>query len=243
MARPSAADKATSLEAGSQQQAIDRKAASLLRAMSKLLSSSKSIEYDVSETRDISTSTGLPLQLEHQISVGGRRPGEMWMKLKGDAADRLFWLQAGKATLYDKDNNVFATIVMNGSIGKVVSALTGSYEVDLPTAQLLSEDLESILFKDVNDLYYIGRGVVAGSECHHILAREHEIDWQIWIRVGRIPLPCKTVITYKRQQGWPSITSRFTRWKLDPSVPDGRFESKVPDGVSEVEFEEPDDGS
>ena len=93
-----------------QEPVIDQKAADLLRAMSDLLESSPRLAFISKETRDILTSTGLPLQVSHIIEAVAQRPdkaeiaeettdkaavlpppGKLWLNINGDVAERTFW--------------------------------------------------------------------------------------------------------------------------------------------------------
>jgi hypothetical protein len=224
--------------AQSQSPAVDPQAEELLQAMSNLLESSSALAFTVEETRNILTSRGLPLQLSHVIEVVAQRPDKLWLSMNGDVAERTFWDNGINVTLFDQVNNIFATLPAPGDLTETISTMINTYGVDLPMAQTVRSDLYGLLTEDLQQGYYVGLSTTGtnGRACHLILGISEDIDWQIWIEDGDVPLPCKSVITYKNKEGNPTITSNFTHWNLDPVIPADLFTASVPVGTEQVEF-------
>ncbi len=231
--------------AQNQEPVVDQKAADLLRAMSDLLESAPGLSFTTKETRDILTSTGLPLQVSHIIEAVAQRPdkaeldasttdkaavalppGKLWMNMTGDVVERTFWADGRTVTLFDRENNVFATLAVPGDLTETINTMIDTYNVDLPMAQLFMTGLYDFLTKEIKQGYYIGLSTVDVRPCHQILVVEEDIDWQIWIQDGAVPLPCKAVITYKKKPGTPTITEHFTHWNLNPVIPAKLFTAK-----------------
>ena len=140
-------------------------------------------------------------------------------------------------TLFDRENNVFATLPAPGDLTETINTMIETYEVDLPMAQLFVTGLYDFLTKDIQQAYYVGMSTVDIRPCHQILVVEEDVDWQIWIQDGAVSLPCKAVITYKKKPGFPSITEHFTHWNLNPVIPEKLFTANVPVGTKKVEFQ------
>lgn len=223
--------------AQNQEPEIDRQAEELLQAMSNLLESAPGLTFRVEETRDIVTSTGLPLQVSHIIEAVAQRPDKLWLNITGDVAERTFWDDGSTVTLFDRENNIFATRSAPGNLTETIDTMIDTYDVDLPMAELFVTGLYDFLTKEIQEGYYVGLSTVGVQACHQILVVENEIDWQIWIQDGEVPLPCKVVITYKNKEGVPSITENFTHWNLNPVIPPNLFTADVPVGTEKVEFQ------
>ena len=108
----------------------------------------------------------------------------------------------------------------------------------MPGADLLLSDPYAVLSADVIDAKHIGRGVINGVECEHLAFRNLDTDWQIWVRTGDKPIPCKFVITSKAVTGGPQYTLLITDWKTDAPIAADAFGLQPPAGAKKVEFKE-----
>jgi len=77
--------------------------------------------------------------------------------------------------------------------------------VTTPLADLLSDDLYSVLMKNAVTCRYLGLHYADGIKCHHIAATQKNIDWQIWVDAGDVPQLRKIVITYKQRPAHRSM--------------------------------------
>lgn len=90
--------------------------------------------------------------------------------------------------------------------------------------------------QDVTAGFVVGKGVVAGARCDHLAFRKPDVDWQIWMREGPRPLPCKFVITSKRVAGMPSFSVVMTGWNTAPKLAGGTFTFAPPKDAKRIEF-------
>jgi hypothetical protein len=100
----------------------------------------------------------------------------------------------------------------------------------------ISDDPYKVLTRDVESGIYAGLHEVDGVPCHHLAFRQSDIDWQIWIDDGLLPLPRKLLIVYKNEAGAPRYTARFSSWDLSPDLGDTVFEFEPPEGAEKIEF-------
>ncbi len=96
-------------------------------------------------------------------------------------------------------------------------------ELDLiaPGADLIDTRAYERLMQDVQSGVYLGTAVVAGQRCHHLAYRGSEVDWQLWVREGAQPAPCRYVITSKTIAGAPQFAVQVLKWDTSPDVSDG----------------------
>jgi hypothetical protein len=83
---------------------------------------------------------------------------------------------------------------------------------------------------------HVGEGVVGGRDCEHLAFRNKDTDWQIWVRKGGQPLPCKLVITSKQEKGMPEYSVTFRDWRMDS--PPGAFAFTPPVGFKSVSLQD-----
>jgi hypothetical protein len=77
-----------------------------------------------------------------------------------------------------------------------------------------------------------------------VAATQADVDWQVWIEVGKQILPRKLVITYVDEPGDPQYSAVLTDWDFTPRLPERLFRFEAPAGAARIEFlpeEEPQD--
>ncbi|GGD98062.1 hypothetical protein GCM10011529_00090 [Polymorphobacter glacialis] len=63
--------------------------------------------------------------------------------------------------------------------------------------------------------------------------RQKNVDWQIWLREGADPLPCKIVITSRIDPSMPQYEALLT-WVPVKSFPASTFTLKPPPGAGSI---------
>jgi hypothetical protein len=217
---------------------IDAKADELLQATSDLLNSAEAMSFTAQETRDLVTSTGVLVQVLHTIEYVVERPNRMWMNVNGDIAERTFWNDGDRFTLLDRVNNIYATDAATDDVTETVAWLR-DHDVELPLAGAANPNLYEHIMEGLQGAYYTGLSMVNGTPCHHLVMVDEAGDWQLWIRDGDVPVPCRMSLAYKNMEGIPCITTTFTNWNLNPVIPSGQFAASIPTGTAQVEFGQP----
>jgi hypothetical protein len=108
----------------------------------------------------------------------------------------------------------------------------------MPMADLLCGDTYESLLANVESGTYVGLHSVGDVPCHHLLMRQENIDWQIWIDAGKVPMPRKLVITFKRNPGQPQYVATMDDWNLSPAISQETFKFTPPAGAKVVSMDE-----
>ena len=87
------------------------------------------------------------------------------------------------------------------------------------------------------DAKHLGRGVIGGIECDHLAFRTREVDWQLWIEVGPLPIPRKYIITYRHVAASPQYAIHFKDWRTDIPATDDAFTFTPPEDAIKVELD------
>ncbi len=58
---------------------------------------------------------------------------------------------------------------------------------------------------------------------------QDDIDWQIWIEIGKRQIPRKLVITYKNLPGQPQFIAILRDWVIDKPITNFAFKPDIPD--------------
>ena len=70
---------------------------------------------------------------------------------------------------------------------------------------------------EIDDATIIGVDQVNGISCNQFAFREQDIDWQICIQRGDVPLPLKLVITSKEETSQPQYMA-ILKWDTAPVI-------------------------
>jgi hypothetical protein len=188
-------------------------AKSILKAMSDYLSSQKTIELTFDSDIEIITPELEKIQFTNSGETLFQRPNKIRAHRVGGYADVALFFDGKTVSVYGKHANTYAQFESPGTIDQLIEALRQGHGVALPGADLLLSNPYETLMTGVRDARHIGRGVIDGRECEHLAFRNFDTDWQIWIEVGKNPIPRKLVITSKTMNSAPQYTLRIKAWQ------------------------------
>lgn len=198
-------------EAQSEAQRSDAK--SILKAMSDYVSSQKTIELTFDSDIEVITPQLEKIQFTNSGEVLLVRPDKLRAHRVGGYADVALFFDGKTVNVYGKHVNSYAQVDAPGSVDQLIEALRSGHGVALPGADLLLSNSYDVLVAGVKEARHIGRGVIDGVECEHLAFRNHDTDWQLWVEVGKRPIPRKLVITSKTLNSAPQYTLRVKGWK------------------------------
>lgn len=224
---------ATSGIAGSN--TIDAEADKILQSMSSYLGSLSSFTAKASIEDEIVTNEGQKLQLISVANIAIERPDKVHFTRKGMFADVEMVFDGNTLILYSNKSNVYTKSDVPDTIDDAIRFVEFEAGFDAPGADLIFADSYSILKSGVTQAQYIGTAMIDGVECHHLAFRENKVDWQLWVKVGKKPLPMKYVITSKWVTAAPQFTIRFHDWKINAKIPASQFKFSAPKNSRQVD--------
>lgn len=217
------------------QSVIDADANTILVAMTDNLKGLKELSADYDADHEIIDLAGQKLQYSASGSIVLSRGKGLRLTRKGPYADVEVTFDGKQISLYGKGMNVYAQMESPGaSLDEAVEEFRISTGLDVPGADLLSNDPYPLLTEGVASGSLVGTAFVGGVECNHLAFRNDIVDWQIWIAKGEEPLPLKYVITTKWVTGAPEYSLRLSNWKTK-GVDATQFAFKVPEGAKKLE--------
>jgi hypothetical protein len=208
----------------------------ILRSAAETLKKAKRLSFHAEITFDTEPRPGLLVQLAGAVDVDLRRPDGLHFDYRDDGSARALWYDGRKVTMLDWAAGVFATHEAPATVDETLDLLEQKLDIRLPLADLVAADAGAALLESTIRGTYLGIHDVEGVACHHLAFLQENIDWEIWIENGKVPVPRKFVIRYKRERGWPQYTAVLMDWKLDPKLDDATFEASIPEEAVEVEF-------
>ncbi|MCE5231589.1 DUF2092 domain-containing protein [bacterium] len=218
---------------------IDPEADQILRQMSDQLKQVKSRVFRLADTIDDVQPDGRKIQFAHVREMTVVKPDKLKVETFGDITNRILWKDGKTLTVFDKDKKVYAQLHDPGTIDQAIDMLQDQYNMSLPAADLLTEDVYHALVDGCNQVNYVGMGFVGEEKCHHLAFSRDNIDYQLWISAGEKLGPRKLVITYKLLPGEPQYTLQLLSIKDSSKITDAVFTCDLPKDAVQIEFQPP----
>ena len=147
-----------------------------------------------------------------------------------------YWIGGGQVAVMDVSRWTYAIAPAPAELDAAIDQIWERYGMKIPLADFISDNPYEDLTRHVLTGTYVGLHELDGVPCHHLAFRQSDIDWQIWIADGLLPLPHKLLIVYKNESGAPRYVARLSAWNLSPGLGDTVFEFEPPDGAEQIEL-------
>lgn len=217
---------------------IDAQADQVFRQMCDTLGEAKSLRFKVNALTERPVETGQFAKFRRKSEITLVRPDRLYIAMESDDGGWRAWHRGTTLTVLDTDTNAYATEEVPGRVEDMLDYLADEYDLVIPMADLLVDDVRESMLADVISGTYLGRHAVGGTPCHHLLFRQENIDWQIWIDAGARPLPRKLVITSLDDPDQPQYAATIDAFEVDPMVPADAFTFQPPAGTRGVTLAE-----
>ena len=216
---------------------VDPRADELLRAMGDYLAAADQFSFRAEITSGGALPTGQQIEYAAVQDVAIRRPNRAYVEYEGDLGASQLWYDGRQVTVYDGDENAYATTPVPGKLDAALDRLLDAHGFTPPLADLVRSDPYRALHKRAHFGVYVGKTTVDGVRCHHLAFMDEHIDWQIWIEDGTQIVPCKLVITYTSLPGAPEFRAVLSDWEFDGRLADALFTPLLPPSAAKREFD------
>ncbi len=106
----------------------------------------------------------------------------------------------------------------------------------VPIADLVYRNAFPLLMQDVTFAAVVGKAVIGGVKCDHVLFSRPGVDFQVWVADSGQPLPRKYVVTDTGTPALLSVTTVMSDWNVAPAVADAQFTFVPPQGTKPITF-------
>ena len=220
---------------------IDPKAVELLKKSTDYLSNAKAFTLKASFTDEVVLLNGQKIGPESWSYVSLQRPNHFRTVRHGVQENLDFYYDGKSMAFFIKGPNFYATVPAPSTLDGMLDDLDFRYDVDIPGSDLFYTDAYAGMMDGVTEAAYIRLEEVSGVPAHHLAFRNDEVDWQLWVRDGDMPVPVKYVITTKWSTAAPSYTVFMTDWNMSPTFDNTTFNFTPPAGARQIEFVRPAD--
>jgi hypothetical protein len=216
--------------------AVDPAAVQRLRQMTDFLDGLQQFSVNTQNTIEELHVSGHRVDKDLAANVTVKRPNKLHAARAGGLMDQRFFYDGKTLTLYNPAEKVYATEAAPDTIEKMIDFARETVGILLPAADLLYRNAFPLLMQDVTLAAVVGKTVVGGVKCDHVLFSRPGVDFQVWIAEGKRPVPRKYVVTETATPALLSITTVLSDWKINPAVDDAQFSFVRPKGTSATRF-------
>ena len=223
-------------EVQAQAPAVDPAATKILKKMTDYLGSLKQFSVRTQNTLEDLLDSGHRVDFDVSANVIVSRPNKLRAERKGDVVSQIFYYNGKTLTLYNPSDKVYATEPAPGTIEGVLDYARESLGLTVPVADLVYRNAFPLLMQDVTFAKVVGKAVIGGVKCDHLVFSRPGVDFQVWVADSGKPLPYKYVVTDTGIPGRLSVTTVMSNWNVAPAVDDARFTFVPPQGVKKITF-------
>ena len=212
----------------------DPKAIAALQAMGAYLRSLKAFQVRSDFTIDEVMTDGRKLQFAGTVEYKVKSPDRMRVAVRTDRRQRDLVYDGRTVVQYAPRMKYWTSYDAPKTISETLDALDERWGIELPLADLFlwgtgDDGAASLLGAE-----YIGPASIGGLDCDHYAFRDDGLDWQVWIRRGKQPLPCKLVITTTTDPTQPQYVATL-KWNTSPAFDAATFKFVAPKGARRIE--------
>jgi hypothetical protein len=179
--------------------------------------------------------TGQKIQHGGVVDYSVRRPNALRIESNSDRQSRIIVYDGTTLTLFSPRIGYWASFPAPNNIRDMLVTARDRLNLELPISDLFNWGNDPAVLTRINSAISVGGEQIAGQACQQYAMRQDKVDWQIWIREGDQPLPCKIVITTTDDPSMPQFTAIFN-WHLDATFADDTFAFTPPEGARRIQF-------
>jgi len=215
---------------------VDPAATQTLKRMTDYLGGLQKFSVHTQNTLEDELESGNRIDLDVSASVLVSRPNKLFAERKGDLIDQVFYYNGKTLTLYNPSDKVYATESAPGTIEETLDFARESLGLTVPVADLVYRNAFPLLMQDVNLAVVVGKAVIGGVKCDHLLFSRPGVDFQVWVADSGNPLPYKYVVTDTGTPAQLSISTVMSDWNVEPTAADSRFTFVPAPGTKQISF-------
>lgn len=223
-------------EVRAQEPAVDQEAVELLRSATDFLSSLNRFSVAYLTTFEDVLDSGHRIDYVLSGSTIVSRPNKLRAERHGDGIDQVFFYNGETVSLHNPSDRVYATVPAPATIEETLRFAYNSLGIGSPMSDIVFRDAFPQMIQGVTLAMVVGKAVINGVMCDHLLFSRPDVDFQMWVADSGPPLPIMYLVTDTTTPELLSVAAVMSDWNLDPSVPESSFTFAPPEGTIEIPF-------
>jgi hypothetical protein len=214
--------------------AVDPAAVQKMERMSEFLDGLKQFSVDTQSIVEEVRFSGHRVDYDLAAKVFVKRPNKLSAARTGELMNEHLIYDGKTLTLHRPADKTYSTAPAPETIEKMIDFARETVGVLLPAADLVYRGAHPLMMQDVSLAAVVGKTVIDGVTCDHLLFSRPEVDFQVWIAEGAKPFPCKYVVTETSTPTKLSITTFMRNWNFNPVVEEAKFGFVPPKGARAI---------
>jgi hypothetical protein len=212
---PTAAQQPVAPAVDAPAQQVDAKA--ILMRMADYLAKADSFSVTIDAGYDVIQDSGQRIEFGEVRHVLLSRPDGLQVDLeRRDGSKQQIFYDGKTMTMFAPGEPFYASLEMPGTVDQILYYIVESLKTPIPLSLLLVTTMPQELEKRVTDIALVDDETLGGKDVEHLAARTDDVDFQVWIAQGNVPVPLRVVITYKNATGQPQFWANLTDWNFSP---------------------------
>ena len=218
--------------------ALTADAVKSLKRSADFLAAQKSFSFETDVSFDVLQSTGQMLEFGGTRDVLIRRPDRLRVESVDRSGDVTQIFFDGQSILIDMPKeDAYMKAEKPGTLYAALDYLVEDLGAPAPLDDFVSENFAAGLAGKIESGHFVENVMLDDHSCEHLAFRGNEVDFQIWIQRGEVPVPYRLVITYNRAEGHPQFTAAFQGWNLSPKADDEMFTFTPPESAERLQIQ------
>jgi len=212
---------------------VDPESIAALKRMGTYLQTLQRFELKSQRTTEAVLADGQKLQSSAVTETHVQRPNKLRLvSWRGNSEKELVY-DGKTVTLYTPATKYYASAETDSTIGGMIRQVRDKYGIETPVSDLFIWGTDAAPVDKIESAMNAGQDLIGSHVCNHYAFRQEQFDWQLWIRAGDQPLPCKIVITDRDDDARPQSQALLT-WNLKPAFSDAMFKFTPPKGAMRI---------
>jgi len=211
----------------------DPAAITALEQMGAYLRTLTTFEVDGDITSEEVLDTGQSIQYTSAIDLVAQRPNRLRVNLDSTRKRRQYFYDGHTLTIYAPRQAFYAQVVAPPTIQQMIAQASDRLDLVVPFADLFELGLNPDLTNRITSAMVVGSEAVGDQVCTHYAFRQARVDWEMWIREGAQPLPCKYRIVTMDDDARPDYVVNLT-WNMTPTIGPSTFTFVPPEGADRI---------
>ncbi|WP_339632025.1 DUF2092 domain-containing protein [Bizionia echini] len=213
-----------------QEKEIDSTAIFILDKMSDVIGDLASVSFTLNSSVDkLNADSNIEKHYKHsKVTMVG--PDKFVSRTQGDQGNHAFWYNGKFMTYYSFDENNYVTLEAPDNIITMIDSMHTRFDFKFPAADFFYPAFTDDIMEAFDNIQYKGQKIVDGESCFYIIATNPDTNVQIWVSNTMNMLPKRLVIIQKNKENM-QYEAHFTKWELNPEVPNSIFEFTPPPGA------------
>jgi len=173
---------------------------------------------------DVVTDNGTKLQSARIVELKRHLPNKFRADVYTTQLNQTYGYDGEMMTIVNHGAKAYGEFTAPDTLQETLDVIQERRGIDIPLEDILSERPFYDAAESATSGQYVEKTTIFGKKAHHLAFQHENIDWQLWIQTGPVPVLLKIVITYKTEKSSPQMIVIFDKWDFTTNLPDYVFD-------------------